>query len=398
MSLSRFRKGRPDRFTMISNDAVDTYDILTVGLLTVLLRLPDDWRTTMDELAAKRGASRRALYASMRDLVEGGNVVKVKYQNAKGHWCTDSYTFDPPCTPQEAQAISDEYLGLHRIIEPARLDPAWLAEQGVPPAPPEEDAPPPPFGSPATGLPNRQAGPTRANAENPSSHRPVGNRQAGSRQALKKTVPKTEDQDLPSDRGATATAVRPKTRKKREEEATQPPVGQTQGNPHTPAAEAAATLLGALPPRFKTGAKPWQLTDVVRRLVPLLEAGWTPEALTEELTRDFDDAHKPVGLWIHRLGRLPLLPPDPDLAPPRPDPVPDGNPWCGLCTGPHRRLVEVDGEGAPLERPVRCACNPGSAANRSYRVTPGGSLGPEAMRAASLRALEATYPDSFPDV
>lgn len=108
--VSRLRRLRPQRWTQVSNQAIDRLpDPTAIGLLVVLLRFPEGSDLPpMDHLAATRwpGVGRRTLYAAMRDLVAYGHVVKIRYQSADGTWSTDTYLFDDQVTDDELAELA----------------------------------------------------------------------------------------------------------------------------------------------------------------------------------------------------------------------------------------------------------------------------------------------------
>jgi hypothetical protein len=138
-----------------------------------------------------------------------------------------------------------------------------------------------------------------------------------------------------------------------------------------------------------------QRRDLIRRLVPLVEAGWDHEGLLEELARNLDTANDLVGVWIHRLSRLPLQPLPRPQPVPRADVAPAASTWCGQCAGERHRWVERDPQGNALDTPLMCPCHPGhayaTARLQRQRWTP---VSAEADRAHALQALEAAYPGS----
>ncbi len=117
---------------------------------------------------------------------------------------------------------------------------------------------------------------------------------------------------------------------------------QDQDQDHT----AAVSLLDALP-------DPWRTTPSQReRLAPAvcaaLAAGWTPETLRRELSRNPNGMHNPFATLRSRLNALPAAPVRRSR----------GRKWCGECDRSTRMLTDAHGDHprpcphckAPVER------------------------------------------------
>jgi len=76
------------------------------GLLIELLSYPPGWETTVDDMvdrakkeAAKQGGKvegREAMRAAANELVRVGYIVRRRFQNERGHWCTESELSEQP--------------------------------------------------------------------------------------------------------------------------------------------------------------------------------------------------------------------------------------------------------------------------------------------------------------
>ncbi|MFG2986153.1 hypothetical protein ACGFYQ_33715 [Streptomyces sp. NPDC048258] len=177
------RAGRPARFTMIANTAIDdeSLDMTELGLHTFLVRCKDGYDIDMDTLAKRRGPGRRALYSAMRKLVERGYVIKVKFQDKGGLWATEVVIYDTPAELHEVEELLQEFAHCKNV----RLEPLWLdprKQEKEPPAETEElEGEEKPSSAPTDR--NRQAG--EVGPDSPAcQNRQAGNRQVGDRQVV----------------------------------------------------------------------------------------------------------------------------------------------------------------------------------------------------------------------
>ncbi|MET8696832.1 hypothetical protein ABZV65_30330 [Streptomyces bauhiniae] len=211
------RAGRPARFTMIANAAIDDdrLDMTELGLHTFLVRCKDGYDIDMDTLAKRRGPGRRAMYSAMRGLVELGYVVKVKFQDAGGKWATEVVIYDTPAEMKEVEDLLEDFVQYRNI----RVEPEWLnPRKKAPEAPPEdlppaqeEDDPAPPVDNPQGSDPsrppvdnsnsekNRRSEPTNRNRQaggEPQDAPACQNRQAGDRQVGDRQVDNRQAKNL----------------------------------------------------------------------------------------------------------------------------------------------------------------------------------------------------------
>lgn len=297
--MQRIRRGRPPQFTSIPNHVIDAMDdVLAIGLLACLLRLPDNYNLTMDQLAArKKGTSRNQLYKAMRVLVDLGHVVKVRYQDDRGQWATDVYTFETPAEPDEVATLALQY------GRSMRVEPEWLA-----PAATATDHRQVVVGATCDDAPNPQVAPTTGN-------RPVGSRPVGFPQVKKKkTEKKTEKKNPPppsppltSPTEAPTTAqeeggvidLRIPTPTDRDDAmATQAPAVDMR--------DQAVALVEALPDPWRPSRGHKQRPEILRLVADALAEGWAPAALTHHLLSDPPrELHAPGRLLVARLQELP---------------------------------------------------------------------------------------------
>ncbi|MFW3477449.1 hypothetical protein [Streptomyces microflavus] len=79
----RKRVSRPRRFAAVDNDAIDGLpSILSIGLLTRLIRAKDGDDVTVETLSNDYDEGEKSLTKAMRALVEDAYVVKFKVQRA----------------------------------------------------------------------------------------------------------------------------------------------------------------------------------------------------------------------------------------------------------------------------------------------------------------------------
>lgn len=150
----RKRITRSPRFAAVDNGAIDSLpSILSIGLLTRLIRAKDGEHVTVEILTQEYSEGESSLSRAMRELVEAGNVVKLKVQRAAsemvtnpdgsmalkrgGSWWTTFSVDSIPFTVEDvAQMLADLEAGgnVKSIsVEPKRLDPRLdPAEDGRP--------------------------------------------------------------------------------------------------------------------------------------------------------------------------------------------------------------------------------------------------------------------------
>jgi hypothetical protein len=153
----RKRVSRPRRFAAIDNDAIDGLpSVLSVGLLTCLIRAKDGDDVTVETLSDLYDEGEKSLTKAMRSLVEDAYVVKFKIQRSTtetviedgkevekrgGSWYT-TFTVDSIPFKREdiaamvAEIYAEGNIRSHRV-EPTRLDP-----RNAPGEPPRRPAPP----------------------------------------------------------------------------------------------------------------------------------------------------------------------------------------------------------------------------------------------------------------
>ncbi|MGA4867616.1 hypothetical protein ACPB9J_33825 [Streptomyces lavendulocolor] len=139
----RKRVSRPRRFAAVDNGAIDGLpSILSVGLLTCLIRAKDGDDVTVESLTESYDEGEKSLSKAMRALVNDAYVVKFKLQRAVsevveeegkevtkrgGSWYT-TFTVDSiPFTAEDVAVMVEEILAEGNVksyrVEPERLDP-----------------------------------------------------------------------------------------------------------------------------------------------------------------------------------------------------------------------------------------------------------------------------------
>ncbi|MFF8925558.1 hypothetical protein ACF1A4_30385 [Streptomyces albidoflavus] len=319
----RKRISRPARFAAIDNGAIDSLpSILSVGLLTRLVRAKDGDEVTVESLAREYAEGRDALTKAMRVLVEAAFVVKFKVQRATtetvvdeetgeksaprgGSWWTTFSVDSVPFTVDDVAAMLQEIHDAGNVravrVEPAHLDPRKQ---------------PAPASRPTTGIPSvgptcEDAAPGRvAEAKKPeeSSPRPTdgfptaGRPTVGQAAALirKKTFSLSGDGEAVTQTGGERDSA---------PQAPSSPAAESAPGHHPVASAAALEFAAALPGRL--GQK------TARTLAPLVDAafqqGYTPGSLSIELAQ-LVDVDRIVsrgalpGLYERALGDLPSPP------------------------------------------------------------------------------------------
>lgn len=107
----RKRSGRPPRFAAVPNETVDDnehLDLLSLGLLTVVLRHKDGYEITLPEIAEEYGYGRDGLAGPWGLLQVARYVVKVAIQWAgDNQFSTEVVVYDTPATDSELQELLD---------------------------------------------------------------------------------------------------------------------------------------------------------------------------------------------------------------------------------------------------------------------------------------------------
>lgn len=131
----RKRYTRRDRFAAVENSAIDTLPtLLSVGLLTRLIRAQDGDSVTVETLTREYGEGRRLIEQAMRALVQHGYVVKFKVQSRVsdgerrgGAWWTTFSVDSVPFTREDVAVLLDEIVAEGNVravrVEPEHLDP-----------------------------------------------------------------------------------------------------------------------------------------------------------------------------------------------------------------------------------------------------------------------------------
>ncbi|MFJ9988530.1 hypothetical protein ACIQUD_31735 [Streptomyces globisporus] len=140
----RKRVSRPRRFAAVDNDAIDGLpSILSIGLLTRLIRAKDGDDVTVETLSNDYDEGEKSLTKAMRALVEDAYVVKFKVQRATteiviedgkevvkrgGSWFTTFSVDSIPFSAVDVAAMVEEIYAEGNVkshrVEPVRLDPS----------------------------------------------------------------------------------------------------------------------------------------------------------------------------------------------------------------------------------------------------------------------------------
>lgn len=95
------RAPRPEsNFTQTRNDVIDDtrISLRALGLLVKILRQPDHWGTTREELATRCKEGVATVRSALKELRLAGYIVLIKKQDERGRWQSESLVYD---TPQE---------------------------------------------------------------------------------------------------------------------------------------------------------------------------------------------------------------------------------------------------------------------------------------------------------
>lgn len=106
--IIRSKKDPSEGWTIIHNGTVedDSLPWDALGLLTYILRKPDNWTISVEHLASLRGAGRDKIKRMLRDLESAGYLQRTKGRNERGHWDWTRTIYDRSQGRQTS--ISDE--------------------------------------------------------------------------------------------------------------------------------------------------------------------------------------------------------------------------------------------------------------------------------------------------
>lgn len=97
--MSIIRAPRPRaQYTTISNALIrdGSLSLRARGLLIQLLSHTDGWRTDSVSLSKVNPEGRDAIRTALKELEKARYLVRIKWNDSKGHWNTDSFVFDEP--------------------------------------------------------------------------------------------------------------------------------------------------------------------------------------------------------------------------------------------------------------------------------------------------------------
>ena len=98
--MTIIRAERPqNKFAILRNEVLqdERLSFRARGILANILSRPDNWRCSAWDLATEGREGRRAILTALSELEDYGYLKRVKSQNEKGHWVTNSYVYDQPC-------------------------------------------------------------------------------------------------------------------------------------------------------------------------------------------------------------------------------------------------------------------------------------------------------------
>lgn len=98
--MTIIRAERPqNKFAIIRNEVLqdDRLSFRARGVLANILSRPDNWRCSAWDLATEGREGRRAILTALTELETYGYLKRVRSQNERGQWVTNSYVYDQPC-------------------------------------------------------------------------------------------------------------------------------------------------------------------------------------------------------------------------------------------------------------------------------------------------------------
>ncbi|MDP9870483.1 MULTISPECIES: hypothetical protein [Streptosporangium] len=290
----RKRTGRQPRFAAVPNETIDDaahLDLTALGLLTVLLRHRDGWEITLSDIGKRYGYGEDAMAAAMGLLQVAQYVVKVRVMSTEGNrWSTEVVVYDTPASDEEIAdlltAIARE-AGVRQVqfIEPTQAATNRAAKRQA-----KLDGTP----SPTRGIPGL-GGDLRKHRETAGRPDSGVSRDSGNPRVSKKTVSKKTKNTSPP---APPTEQSPRQ--------SQAPLHNEEGEEaraEDTLSDGAGTWVEALPWRRQPGR---QQRDRLAVLVAAAwAAGWSPEALRQELVTELEGVRSLYAVWSTRLEQLP---------------------------------------------------------------------------------------------
>lgn len=102
--MTIIRAERPqNKFAIIRNEVLqdERLSFRARGLLANILSRPDNWRCSAWDLATEGREGRRAILTALTELETYGYLKRLKSQDEKGHWKTESFIYDQPLDNQD---------------------------------------------------------------------------------------------------------------------------------------------------------------------------------------------------------------------------------------------------------------------------------------------------------
>lgn len=93
------RSPRPQtNYTVLANSTIRDSRLSwkARGILAYLLSLPDNWRTSADNIAKISTEGRRSILAGLKELEEIGYIRRQRHQDERGRWQTTTVVYDTP--------------------------------------------------------------------------------------------------------------------------------------------------------------------------------------------------------------------------------------------------------------------------------------------------------------
>jgi hypothetical protein len=110
--VSIVRAKRPDSgFLILSNDVArdERLSYRALGLLTLILSRPDDWRTNYQQLARGEGREgQAAVLTALKELEATGYLIRRRLQDARGRWTWEHLVYDTPQDVPAGQTMSQK--------------------------------------------------------------------------------------------------------------------------------------------------------------------------------------------------------------------------------------------------------------------------------------------------
>ena len=94
-TIQRGRHDREHPYVIIARSSMQdpTISFKARGLLAYLLTMPDDWKTSVRQVAQANGVGKDQVYSALKELIEAGYAARIETKDEAGRFLTSVYEF-----------------------------------------------------------------------------------------------------------------------------------------------------------------------------------------------------------------------------------------------------------------------------------------------------------------